>query len=82
LCEGAGLVATQWCELGTMLPSPGFCSEELFLYQASTLSHVGADIQPDEQIEVHWHTLEQVKAMVVDSRIRDAKTLVALYRLG
>ena len=65
-----------------MLPSPGFCSEELCLYQADNLSHVGADIQPDEQIEVHWHTLEQVRAMVVDGRIRDAKTLVALYRFG
>ena len=43
-------------------------------------SHGGADIQPDEQSEVHWHTLEQVRAMAVDGRIRDAKTLVALYR--
>ena len=82
LREEAGLVATQWRELGTMLPSPGFCSEELFLYQAGDLSHVGADTQPDEQIEVLWHTLEQVKAMAVDGRIRDAKTLAALYRLG
>ena len=82
LREEAGLVAAQWRELGTMLPSPGFCSEELFLYQAGNLSHVGADIQPDEQIEVHWHTLEQVRAMAVDGRIRDAKTLVALYRFG
>ena len=82
LREEAGLVATQWRELGTMWPSPGFCSEELFLYQAGDLSHVGADTQPDEQIEVHWHTLEQVMAMAVDGRIRDAKTLVALYRLG
>ena len=82
LREEAGLVAVQWRELGTMVPSPGFCSEELFLYQASILSHVGTDIQPDEQIEVHWYTLEQVKTMAVDGRIRDAKTLVALYRLG
>jgi ADP-ribose pyrophosphatase len=80
LREEAGLIAAQWRELGTMLPSPGFCSEELYLYQAGNLSHVGADIQPDEQIEVHWHTLEQVRAMAVDGRIRDAKTLVALYR--
>ena len=82
LREEAGLVAAQWRELGTMLPSPGFCSEELFLYQAGDLSQVGADTQPDEQIEVHWCTLEQVKAMALDGRSRDAKTLVALYRLG
>ena len=78
----AGLVAVEWRELGTMVPSPGFCNEELFLYQASTLSHVGADTRPDEQIEVHWYTLKQVKEMAVDGRIRDAKTLVALYRLS
>ena len=53
-----------------------------FFFIRQALSHVGADIQPDEQIEVHWYTLEQVKAMAVDGRIRDAKTLVALYRLG
>ncbi len=82
LREEAGLIAAQWRELGTMLSSPGFCSEELCVYQAGNLSHVGADIQPDEQIEVHWHTLEQVRAMAVDGRIRDAKTLVALYRFG
>ena len=46
------------------------------------LSHVCVDTQPDEQIEAHWCTLEHVKEMAVDGRIRDAKTLVALYRFG
>ena len=36
LREEAGLVATQWRELGTMLPSPGFCSEELFFIRQAT----------------------------------------------
>ena len=82
LREETGRVAAQWHELGTTLPSPGFCSEELYLYQADDLSHVGADTQADEQIEVHWCTLEQVKEMAVDGQIRDSKTLVALYRLS
>ena len=31
LREETGLVAAQWHELGTTLPSPCFCSEELYL---------------------------------------------------
>ena len=34
----------------------------------------------DEQIEVHWKPLEEVLEMAVDGRIRDAKTIAALFR--
>lgn len=80
LREEAGLEAAEWLLLGSTLPSPGFCSEELFLYRARGLTDFGARPDADEQIEVHFKPLDQVQSMAADGGIRDAKTIVALYR--
>ena len=63
-----------------ILPTPGFCNEELFLYRARYLTAVGLTPNADEQIEVHWKPLEEVLKMAADGRIRDAKTIAALFR--
>lgn len=79
LREEAGLEADDWVALPPILPTPGFCSEELFLYVARTLRDIGAVPNADEQIEVHWKPLAEAIAMAIDGRIRDAKTIVALF---
>ena len=80
LREEAGLEADEWQPLFSILPTPGFCNEELFLYQARHLTAVGTTPNADEQIEVHWKPLEEVLTMAADGRIRDAKTIAALFR--
>lgn len=80
LREEAGLEANDWIALPSILPTPGFCSEELFLYLARDLREVSAHPSADEQIEVHWKPMEETLAMAVDGRIRDAKTIVAVFR--
>ena len=80
LREEAGLEADEWQPLGSILPTPGFCTEELFLYQARQLTAVETTPNADEQIEVHWKTLDEVLKMAADGRIRDAKTIAALFR--
>ncbi|GIS91394.1 MAG: hypothetical protein CM1200mP20_14350 [Pseudomonadota bacterium] len=47
LREETGLEAADWKPLGSTLPSPGFCSEELFLFRATGLPDVGA--RPDAE---------------------------------
>ena len=79
LREEAGLKADEWQSLFSILPTPGFCNEELFLYQARQLTAVETTPNSDEQIEVHWKPLEEVLEMAVDGRIRDAKTIAALF---
>ena len=80
LREEAELKADEWQSLFSILPTPGFCNEELFLYRARHLRAVGTTPNADEQIEVHWKPLEEVLEMAVDGRIRDAKTIAALFR--
>ena len=80
LREETGLEAADWKPLGSTLPSPGFCSEELFLFRATGLTDIGARPDADEQIEVHYKPFPQVQKMAVDGSIRDAKTIIAIYR--
>jgi ADP-ribose pyrophosphatase len=80
LREEAGLEADEWKPLFSILPTPGFCNEELFLYRARHLRTVGANPNADEQIEIHWKPLNEVLTMAANGQIRDAKTIAALFR--
>lgn len=80
LAEEAGLAARSWHKLGEVVTAPGFCDEVLHLYLARDLAPVAADTEDDEYIETHWMGLDQALALADGGEIRDAKTLVALYR--
>ena len=58
--------------------SPGFCDEVMHLFRATDLVSVPPRPEPDENIEAHWLTLAEAKAMADHGEIRDAKTLLAL----
>ena len=53
LREEAGLEAEEWQPLFSILPTTGFCNEELFHYRARRLRAVGTTPNADEQIKVH-----------------------------
>lgn len=80
LREEAGLTADSWHELGSLLPSPGFCDERLYLYLACNLTHVGSCQHDDEFIEIHWLPFEKALTMAASGEIADAKTVVGLFR--
>lgn len=79
LREEAGLSAGRWRELGSIYPSPGFCSERLFLYLAQDLEQGDTRHQSDELIEVHWVPFTRAMDMARSGQIQDAKTLVGLF---
>lgn len=78
--EEVGLKAQTWHDLGSMYSSPGFCSEEVFLYLAKDLTHVATNQETHEYIEIHWMTFEQALKLIQDNTIRDAKSVIALFR--
>ncbi|NIR82161.1 MAG: NUDIX domain-containing protein [Gammaproteobacteria bacterium] len=80
LVEEAGLRAARWTPLGSMLSTPGFCDEELHLYLAQELQPVAARPEAHELIEVHWRSFGEALKMAADGEIRDAKTVVTLFR--
>lgn len=76
LREEAGLVASKWMPLGSFFASPGFLREELHAFLATGLSHVGRDLDEDEDIELLWVPLTDLLA--APEELRDAKTLATL----
>lgn len=82
LTEETGYAAKQLTELCAFYSSPGFCTEKLTVFLAEALSYRGQNLDETERIEVHPTPLEEVKAMIRDHRICDAKTIAAvLYYL-
>lgn len=80
LGEEAGLEAARWRPLGDVLSSPGVFSEVIHLFAAEQLTPVRARPEEHEVLEVHWLLLEEALAMARRGEIRDAKTVVGLFR--
>lgn len=65
--------------LHTFYTAPGFCDEFIHLYLASNLredSSLQADA--DEFVEVALFSKQEIRQMLLNNDIRDAKTLIAL----
>jgi len=86
LTEEAGVVATHWVSLGSLLSSPGVFSEVIHLYLAQGLSAARAQLEDSEVLEVHWVSFRQACDMALSGELRDAKTIIgvlrAAHRLG
>ncbi|NKB76371.1 MAG: 2,3-bisphosphoglycerate-independent phosphoglycerate mutase [Gammaproteobacteria bacterium] len=80
LKEETGCRAEHWQPLGSMLSTPGFCTERLHMFLATGISKGKAKQEPYEFIEIHWLPLSQVIEMATNGEIDDAKTIVALFR--
>jgi ADP-ribose pyrophosphatase len=78
LLEEAGVQAGQWQCLADILTTPGFCDEVIHLFLARELTHLDAQPEAHEVIEVHWIPFEQALARVFDGTYRDAKTMLGL----
>ncbi len=78
LAEEAGVVALRWRLLFSMYTAPGFCNEELWLWHALDLSPGALAMDWDESISVQSFSRQELREMVEQGLIRDAKTLVGL----
>ena len=80
LQEEAGVTAENWIDLGDMISSPGVFTEVVHLYLALDLNRAPPSPEHHEVMEVHWIDLNQALQMAQHGEIRDAKTLIGLYR--
>jgi ADP-ribose pyrophosphatase len=80
LAEEAGIAAADWHSLGTMLSSPGFCTERLYLYLARDLTVDTAAPEADELIHPAWIPFDEALDRAMSGDIADAKTVVGLAR--
>jgi ADP-ribose pyrophosphatase len=78
LAEETGYRAARWRKLTAFYPSPGILSERTHLYMAQELTPGPLHLEAGEQLTPHVVAWSEALAWVLDGRIHDAKTLVAL----
>ena len=83
LAEEVGLAADAIEFQGSFHNAAGHSDEEVQVFLATGLRPVDDDLQgPEEQaMTVERHALADVRAMIADGRITDAKTIIGILRL-
>ena len=79
--EEVGYISEKFEYLGRMYPSCGYTNEIIYLFKAENLHKTHTHLDDDEFLSVEWFSLEEIKKMVVDGKIVDAKTICALFFL-
>lgn len=83
LREEAGVEADTWHELGKVHLSNSITDEVGTLFLATGLGTVPQELEPSEaDLEVEWMPFETALAMVLDGRITDALSVIAIQRVA
>lgn len=80
LSEETGLSAREYVSLGSILPSPGYCAETLYVYLARGVERGAQHLDEDEFLNVEYYTLPELHKMVMDNTLTDAKTVIAILK--
>ena len=78
LREEAGYEATRWTPLGAIHTLISYTNEQIDLFVAEGLSHVGATLDQGEFLDIVTLTKEAMLAALDRGEITDAKTIAAL----
>lgn len=76
--EETGYIAKNWQEIFHFYSAPGFCNERLTLYYASNLIKTRSNADQDEFIEIVELSREEIKLLIKNRNIIDAKSLVGI----
>lgn len=80
LSEETGLLAEKLQLLHVLYPTPGYDNEKIYIYYADGVSQGEAHLDEGEFLNVVYLSVEKALKMIEEDEIRDAKTIVALYR--
>jgi ADP-ribose pyrophosphatase len=79
LREEVGYAADTWRHIGTIHPEIGYSSEAIEMYVATGLTHVGAQLDDGEFLDVVLMSEEALLAAFDAGEITDGKTVAALF---
>lgn len=78
LKEETGLTAERWRLLTVTQTTPGFCSEEIWIYLATGLTQGEDSPDEDEFLSFQWQDFPKALSNVRSGHIADAKTALGL----
>lgn len=79
--EETGYRAGEMTLVAMFYPSPGFCTEKIYLFLAKNLKPLSQNLEPDEKIRVYALSFREAFQLLQKGKIRDAKTMIALHFL-
>jgi len=79
LMEETGYKPGKLVEICRVYPSPGFSNEIIILFLATELVEESLEQDDDENIEVALFTKEEIMEMIEKGKIKDSKTLLAIF---
>lgn len=82
LLEEGGVIAKNWKDLGPSFPSPAYLNEAIHLYYADDLEYHTQQLDPEENIILEEHSLDDIIKMIETNEIQDLKTIAIAYRLA
>jgi len=78
--EETGYRCEELIPCGVMYPSVGYTNEKIHLFIAKNLSESKQNLDDDEQIDVLKIKIDEVKKMLLENKIKDAKTVILLQK--
>lgn len=78
--EETGYQAEEFLDFGRLYPTPGYCGEIIYLFLAKGLRPSRQHLDEDEFLDVVKLPLSEALAQVMDGRLPDAKTQIALLK--
>jgi len=78
--EETGYTADEWIDMGDYYPTPAYCDERITLYLARGLHQGQRHLDEDEFLNFEAVPLSQLVENVMEGRITDGKTQVAVLK--
>lgn len=79
--EEGGIKAEKVVKLFDVYPTPAYTNEIIRIYRAEGISQSKAHLDDDEFLLAKWIDKEEIKKMISNGQIKDAKTLIALLNV-
>lgn len=79
--EETGFSAKNIKKMGSIIPTCGYSSEVIYLYYGEVDSYVGQHFDEDERINLYKYTFKEIKQMIKENKIDDAKTISLMYKI-
>lgn len=79
--EETGYSCKNVVKLGYCVPTCGYSSEKIYLYYGETDEHLGQHFDEDEDLRLEKYSMEEIKQMIKDNKINDAKTICLIQRM-
>ena len=79
--EETGVIVKNVRKFGYIIPTCGYSSEKIYLYYGEVDKTVNQDFDEDEFINVYKYTYSEIKEMILNGTITDAKTIAIMYHI-